>query len=76
MPAITPASPADAAAITTALDHLRAARRLLRGAGALRAARAVARSMKSTEGAERHVRHRLRRCQVAGAAHSQPNSAR
>ena len=34
-------------------------------AGASKAARAVATAMKSAEGAERHVRHRIRRTQAA-----------
>lgn len=65
MSAIRPATEQDATAILTLIDCLREARNLLRQAGASKAARAVATAMKSAEGAERDVRHRIRRTQHA-----------
>ncbi|MDO7837605.1 hypothetical protein Q4610_21465 [Sphingobium sp. HBC34] len=65
MSAIRPATEQDATAILTSIDCLREARNLLRQAGASKAARAVATAMKSAQGAERHVRHRIRRTQHA-----------
>lgn len=61
MPRIRPASADDARNVAIALDHLRAARALLRQAGAPRAARAARRALSSAEGAARHVAHRLHR---------------
>lgn len=44
-----------AATIATAIDHLKAARDLLRRAHASRAADATARALKSADGAKRHA---------------------
>lgn len=58
---IQPAAEADAETIASAIAALREARRLLRDAKARMAAKAVARALKSAEGAARHVRHRIAR---------------
>lgn len=58
---IQPAREADAEAIASAIAALREARRLLGDAKARMAAKAVARALKSAEGAARHVRHRIAR---------------
>lgn len=60
---IQPADEADAETIATAIAALREARRLLGDARARMAAKAVARALKSAEGAARHVRHRIARSQ-------------
>lgn len=61
MRAIMPATQADREAIGRACALLREARDLLRRAGAVRAHKAAVHGLKSAEGAERHVAHRLRR---------------
>lgn len=58
---ITPATDADAAGVRAAIAKLREARDLLRVAAAPAAAKAVARALKSADGARRHVDHRIRR---------------
>ena len=61
MRTIKPGTATDAAAIAHSITRLREARSLLREAGALTAAKAVARALKSADGARRHVGHRIRR---------------
>ncbi len=63
MRSIKRAAPADRAAVVEAIDHLRAARNLLNQSGALRAAAAARKALRSAEGAARHVDHRIRRTQ-------------
>ncbi|MBN8847369.1 MULTISPECIES: hypothetical protein [unclassified Sphingomonas] len=58
---IAPATSNDRVAVARACALLREARDLLRRTGAPRAHKAVIRGLKSAEGAERHVAHRLRR---------------
>lgn len=58
---IQPAGEADAQKIARAISALREARRLLGEAKARMAAKAVARALKSAEGAARHVCHRIAR---------------
>lgn len=58
---IKPAGPLDRTTIIEAIHALRDARTLLRQAGADRACKAVARALKSAEGARRHVANRIRR---------------
>ncbi|WP_234782579.1 hypothetical protein [Sphingopyxis macrogoltabida] len=53
--------PADLKRTNQAIDHLRAARDLLRQAGCPRAAAATMRALASAEGARRHVDHRITR---------------
>lgn len=53
--------PADARAIALALKHLRGARTLLIFAEAHQAAKAVAKAIKSVEGARRHAENLLAR---------------
>lgn len=60
MRTIRPANHRDRDLIATAVSELRAARDKLRLAGAVRAAGAAARAVKSAEGASRHVLHRQR----------------
>ncbi|RWM32588.1 MAG: hypothetical protein EOR84_30565 [Mesorhizobium sp.] len=55
---ITPATANDALAALRAIEHLREARKLLKGIGAKRAVDKVRRALKSAEGAERHVQRR------------------
>ncbi len=58
---IRPAMPADLKRTNQAIDHLRAARDVLRQAGCPRAAAATMRALASAEGARRHVDHRITR---------------
>jgi alkylated DNA nucleotide flippase Atl1 len=67
---IAPATADDAATIAAATDKLREARDLLRLAGAPRAAKAVARALKSADGAGRHVAHRVRRSTAGMTPHN------
>ncbi|WP_328276117.1 hypothetical protein [Sphingobium sp.] len=55
------AARSDREAVRSAIDHLRHARNLLARGGALRAAAAVRKALRSAEGAARHVDHRIRR---------------
>ena len=68
MRTIRPATDHDVATIAAATDKLREARDLLRHAGAPRAAKAVARAIKSAEGAHRHAGHRARRTALGDEA--------
>ncbi len=61
MRTIRPATAIGAAQIESALMRLRHARRLLRFADCPRAVRAVSIALKSVEGAQRHMRHRVAR---------------
>lgn len=58
---IRPATRDDLDALQAALDHLRHARNALRAAGCPQALAKVRHALKSAEGAERHMHHRLRR---------------
>jgi len=58
---ITPATAEHSQAIAIAVEWLREARTLLRQAGARQAASAAGKAISSTEGAARHVQHRIRR---------------
>lgn len=58
---IKPATIEDRASVDLAVMLLKDARNSLRAAGALIAAAKVRRALKSAEGAQRHVRHRLLR---------------
>lgn len=55
---MTPTTAHDALAALRAIEHLREARKLLKGIGAKRAVQKVRRALKSAEGAERHVQRR------------------
>ena len=68
MSEIKPASPADIESIDKAIAHLRAARDLLRGAGAPKATDVSRRAIASAGGAARHARHRLARSKIAASA--------
>lgn len=61
MRTIRPAGTSERQLIDVAVQRLRTARDALRAAGAPRAAAATRRALKSAEGAQRHVRHRLAR---------------
>lgn len=53
------ATPEQELALAAAIDSLKAARALLRAADAPRSRRAVARAIKSAEGAARHMQRRI-----------------
>ncbi|WP_164898776.1 hypothetical protein [Mesorhizobium sp. M7A.F.Ca.MR.362.00.0.0] len=55
---MTPTTAHDALAALRAIEHLRAARKLLKQVGAKRAVQKVRQALKSAEGAERHVQRR------------------
>ena len=61
MSMLRPADEADLREAAAAIAALRDARDCLARAGAPRARAAVARALKSAEGARRHVRHRIAR---------------
>ncbi len=58
---IASATPENGQAIAIAVERLREARKLLRAAGARKAAAAAGQAISSAEGAARHVEHRIRR---------------
>lgn len=58
---IASATPENGQAIAIAVERLREARKLLRDAGARKAAAAAGQAISSAEGAARHVQHRIRR---------------
>jgi hypothetical protein len=60
---IRAATPAQAEALQGALEHLRKAWPLLRAADCPKALERLESTIKSADGAERHMRHRLRRWQ-------------
>ena len=59
MSGLRPATPQQQLALAAAIDSLKAARALLRAADAPRSGRAVARAIKSAEGAARHRQRRI-----------------
>lgn len=61
MRSLRPATTDDLDKLTAAIDHLRTARNLLTEVKAPRAVAAVRRALVSTEGAGRHLEHRIRR---------------
>lgn len=63
--ALKPATTDDKIRVHNAIVKLSEARDLLHHAGCLQSAKAVARAIKSAEGAYRHVRHRIRAAEEA-----------